>query len=78
MSNISTLNIKYVGNVAVDSGIIFVLDHTHIGVSSSGGIDLPRYNLYAAIKTEVGDGEYEVYEMRDHKGRLKKIIIDID
>ena len=78
MSNISTLKTKHVGNVAVDSGIISVLDHTHIGVSSSGDIDLPRYNLYAAIETEVGDGEYEVYEIRDQKGRLKKIIIDID
>jgi len=33
--------------------------------------------LYTAINTEVGDGEYNIYECRDNKGGLRKIIIDI-
>ena len=49
----------------------------HIKVNSTGSIDLPSYNLYTAINTEIGDGEYNIYECRDDKGGLRKIIIDI-
>ena len=68
---------KFIGSVAVDSGVISVIDHTHIKVDETGSINLPSYNLYTAINTEIGDGEYNIYECRDDKGGLRKIIIDI-
>ena len=68
---------KFIGSVAVDSGVISVIDHTHIKVDETGSINLPSYNLYTEINTEVGDGEYKIYECRDAKGGLRKIIIDI-
>ena len=68
---------KCIGKVAVDSGIISVLDTTHIKVDKGGSLNLPSYNLYTAINTEIGDGEYDIYECRDDKGGLRKIIIDI-
>lgn len=68
---------KFIGSVAVDSGVISVVDHTQIKVNETGSIDLPSYDLYTAINTEIGDGEYNVYECRDNKGGLRKIIIDI-
>ena len=68
---------KFIGSVAVDSGVISVIDHTHIKVDETGSVDLPSYNLYTAINTEIGDGEYNIYECRDKKGGLRKIIIDI-
>ena len=68
---------KFIGSVAVDSGVISVIDHTHIKVNDTGSIDLPSYNLYTSINTEIGDGEYKVYECRDDEGGLRQIIIDI-
>ena len=68
---------KFIGSVAVDSGVISVIDHTHIKVDETGSVDLPSYNLYTAINTEIGDREYNIYECRDEKGGLRKIIIDI-
>ena len=68
---------KFIGSVAVDSGVISVIDHSHIKVDKTGSINLPSYNLYTEINTEVGDGEYKIYECRDDKGGLRKIIIDI-
>ena len=68
---------KFIGSVAVDSGVISVIDHTNIKVDETGSVDLPSYNLYTAINTEIGDGEYNIYECRDDKGGLRKIIIDI-
>jgi len=68
---------KCIGRVAVDSGIISVLDTTHIKVDKGGSLNLPSYNLYTSINTEIGDGEYKVYECRDDKGGLRQIIIDI-
>jgi hypothetical protein len=73
----SLLKPKCIGKVAVDSGVISVLDTTHIKVDKGGSLNLPSYNLYTAINTEIGDGEYKVYECRDHQGGLRKIIIDI-
>ncbi len=68
---------KLIGSVAVDSGIISVIDSSHIKADKSGSIHLPSYNLYTDINTEIGDGEYNIYECRDDKGGLRKIIIDI-
>ena len=68
---------KFIGSVAVDSGVISVIDRSHIKVDKTGSINLPSYNLYTEINTEVGYGEYKIYECRDDKGGLRKIIIDI-
>ncbi len=68
---------KFIGSVAVDSGVISVIDQSHIKVDKAGSINLPSYNLYTEINTEVGDGEYKIYECRDEQGGLRKIIIDI-
>jgi len=68
---------KCIGKVAVDSGVISVIDQSHIKVDKAGSINLPSYNLYTEINTEVGDGEYKIYECRDQQGGLRKIIIDI-
>ena len=68
---------KFIGSVAVDSGVISVIDRSHIKVDKTGSINLPSYNLYTEINTEVGDGEYKIYECRDDKGGLRKFIIDI-
>ena len=68
---------KCIGKVAVDSGIISVIDPAHIRVNKAGEINLPSYNLYTTINTEIGDGEYDIYECRDDRGGLRKIIIDI-
>ena len=68
---------KCIGKVAVDSGVISVIDQSHIKVDKAGSINLPSYNLYTEINTEVGDGEYKIYECRDKQGGLRKIIIDI-
>ena len=73
----TVLQPKCIGRVAVDSGVISVVDATHIKVNKAGEINLPSYNLYTAINTEIGDGEYKIYECRDDKGGLRKIIIDI-
>jgi len=68
---------KCIGKVAVDSGVISVIDQSYIKVDKAGSINLPSYNLYTEINTEVGDGEYKIYECRDQQGGLRKIIIDI-
>ena len=73
----TVLKPKCIGRVAVDSGVISVVDAKHIKVNKAGEINLPSYNLYTAINTEIGDGEYKIYECRDDKGGLRKIIIDI-
>ena len=69
---------KLIGRVTIDSGVISVLDHTHLHVNECGRVSLPRYNLYTAIDTEIGDGEFKIYEDRDKKNKLKRIIISID
>ena len=46
-------------------------------VDKGGSLNLPSYNLYTSINTEIGDGEYKVYECRDDEGGLRQIIIDI-
>ena len=46
---------KFIGSVAVDSGVISVIDHTHIKVDETGSINLPSYNLYTEITPESTD-----------------------
>ena len=69
---------KLIGRVSSDSGVISVLDHTHLYVNECGRVNLPKYNLYTAIDTEIGDGEFQIYELRDTEGKLRRIVITID
>ena len=69
---------KLIGKVTIDSGVISVLDHTHLSVNDCGRVNLPKYNLYTAIDTEIGDGEFQIYELRDTEGKLRRIVITID
>jgi hypothetical protein len=45
-------------------------------VSESGAVRFPSWNLYTAFDTELGDGEFTVYEQRDRRGKLKRIVIE--
>jgi len=69
---------KLIGCVSSDSGSISVLDPAHLQVSEAGSVSLPKWNLYTSFDTEVGDGEFTVYEQRDSKGRLRRIFIELE
>ena len=69
---------KLIGCVSCDSGNLSVLDPCHLSVSDSGAVSLPAWNLHTSFDTEIGDGEFTVYEQRDRRGRLRKIVIEID
>jgi len=47
-------------------------------VSESGSVRLPAWNLYTQVDTEMGDGEFTVYEERDRRGRLRRIVIELE
>lgn len=63
--------------VGCDSGKIAVVDPVHLQ-ASQGAVKLPAWNLHTSFDTEIGDGEFTVYEERDRHGRLKRVIIEID
>ena len=69
---------KHIGHVSSDSGVLCIVDPCHIEVSKSGTVRMPRVNLYTAVDTELGDGEFTVHEQRDSYGRLRRIVIEID
>jgi hypothetical protein len=69
---------KLIGSVCSDSGSLSVLDPCHLNSSETGKVRLPRCNLYTSFDTEVGDGEFQVYEVRDKKGKLKCIVINLE
>ena len=70
---------KLIGSVCSDSGSLSVVDPTHIGVSETGKIRFPAaVGLGTVFETEVGDGEFQVYELRDRTGRLRRIVIDLE
>jgi len=68
---------KLIGVVGCDSGKICIADPSHLQ-ASQGSVKLPAWNLHTSFDTEIGDGEFTVYEERDRHGRLKRVIIDID
>jgi hypothetical protein len=78
MRNSQTLITKIIGCVKVDSGCLTVLDPCHLGISEAGAIRLPNWNLYTRFDTEVGDGEFTVYEQRDSRGRLRRVVIELE
>lgn len=69
---------KLIGRVSTDSGELSVLDPSHLEASTTGDVKLPKYNLFTSFETEVGDGEFEIYELRDRAGKLRRIVITID
>jgi hypothetical protein len=69
---------KLIGCVSSDSGRLSVLDTSHLQVSESGKVSLPSWDLYTSFSTEVGDGEFTVYEQRDTKGKLCRILIELE
>ena len=69
---------KHIGHVCSDSGVLCIVDPCHIEVSKGGTVRFPRVNLYTAVDTELGDGEFTVHEQRDSCGRLRRIVIEIE
>ena len=69
---------KLIGSVCSDSGSLSIVDPTYITVSRSNKVNFPKCHLFTSFDTEIGDGEFPVYEMRDKQGRLKCIVIDIE
>jgi len=69
---------KLIGSVCSDSGSISVVDPSHVGVTEAGKVRFPGVGLGTIFETEVGDGEFQVFELRDRKGRLKRIVIDLE
>ena len=69
---------KLIGKVSTDSGELSVLDPSHLEASHTGDVKLPQYDLFNSFETEVGDGEFEIYELRDRAGKLRRIVITID
>ncbi len=68
---------KLIGTVSCDSGCVSVLDTSHLEVTE-GSVQLPPWNLYTSIDTGIGDDEFTVYEQRDKRGRLRRIIIELE
>ena len=69
---------KLIGRVSTDSGELYVLDPSHLEASTTGAVKFPAFNLFTSFETEVGDGEFEIYELRDRAGKLKRIVITIE
>lgn len=68
---------KLIGVVASDSGKICIADPSHLE-AHQGSVRLPAWNLHTSFDTGVGDGEFSVYEERDKRGRLRRVIIELD
>jgi hypothetical protein len=69
---------KLIGCVSSDSGQIALVDPCHLSVSESGLVRLPAWNLHTSFDTGIGDGEFTVYEQRDRRGKLRRVVIEID
>jgi len=68
---------KLIGCVSSDSGQIAVVDPSYLE-ATEGSVRLPAWNLYTAVNTEIGDGEFGVYAQRDRQGRLRRIVIELE
>lgn len=69
---------KIIGTVSCDSGSIAVVDPTYLQTQEETPVQLPQWNLFTSFDTEVGDGEFIVYSQRDGRGRLRRIIIELE
>lgn len=63
---------KPLGTCFCDSGKLIVTDPCYLNSSEALGSSAVSFN------TEIGDGEFAVYEERDKRGRLRRIVIEID
>lgn len=69
---------KIIGCVSCDSGTLAVVDPSHLGVTQSGAVSMPAWNLFTSVNTEIGDGEFTVHEQRDSRGKLRRIVIELE
>ena len=69
---------KLIGSVCSDSGTLSIVDPCLVKTHRTGKVKFPKCNLYTSFETEIGDGDYPVYEVRDSKGKLKYIVISIE
>jgi hypothetical protein len=69
---------KIIGCVSCDSGTLAVIDPSHLGVTQNGAVSMPAWNLFTSVNTEIGDGEFTVHEQRDSRGKLKRIVIELE
>jgi len=69
---------KLIGSVCSDSGSLSIVDPCLVKTARTGKAKFPPCHLYTAFDTEIGDGEFPVYELRDSDGKLKCIVIGIE
>jgi len=69
---------KIIGTVSCDSGSIAVVDPIYLETLDNTPITFPSWNLFTSVDTELGDGEFSVYAQRDGRGRLRRIIIELE
>jgi len=69
---------KIIGTVSCNSGSIAVVDPTYLETSDNTTVKFPNWNLFTSVDTELGDGEFAVYAQRDGRGRLRRIIIELE
>ena len=69
---------KIIGCVSCDSGTLAVVDPSHLGVTQGGAVSMPAWNLFTSVNTEIGDGEFTVHEQRDSRGKLRRIVIELE
>ena len=69
---------KIIGCVSCDSGTLAVVDPSHLGVTQNGAVSMPAWNLFTSVNTEIGDGEFTVHEQRDSRGKLRRIVIELE
>lgn len=69
---------RFIGCVSCDSGTLAVVDPSHLEVSETGSVRLPQWNLFTSFNTELGDGEFTVHEQRDRRGKLRRIVIELE
>ena len=68
---------RKINSVSCDSGSICIVDPCYLENLSSA-IGRSSVSFGASFNTEVGDGEFNIYEQRDNKGHLRRIVIEID
>jgi hypothetical protein len=69
---------KLIGSVCSDSGTLSIVDTCLVKAYRPGKVKFPKRNLYTSFETEIGDGDFPVYEVRDSKGKLKCIVISLE
>jgi hypothetical protein len=63
---------KTLGTCYCDSGKLLITDPSYLKANEALG------PASISFSTEIGDGEFAVYEERDRRGKLRRIVIEID